>query len=584
MLEHVNEILEELKKNNQIKEDYYQELLQKITDNPAEVLVSLENDGKVPMEILVQAKSKILNVPYVNLEGKPISGEVLRILPQDLAENYEMLVFNKESNRLDVGMINPLNYKAVEAIEFLARKKNYKIRYFIISHSSFNDGYKGYESLNEQVNEALDFAEEKFAPKETKEAGNMEDATQLEEMIKTAPVSKMISVILRHAIDGGASDIHIEPYGDKSRVRYRIDGVLHTSIIMPIYVHAALVARVKVISNLKIDETRIPQDGRMRLNIGDKDVDLRVSILPLINQEKVEMRILRSADKAPTFEDLGFLGVQIEVINKNIAKPNGMFLVTGPTGSGKSTTLFSALGVLNKEGVNISTLEDPVEYHVLGVNQSQIKPEIGFTFASGLRALLRQDPNVIMVGEIRDKETAELAVHAALTGHFVLSTLHTNDAIGTVPRLMDMGVEPFLLSSTLNVIVSQRLVRLICPDCKTRIDLPADIRIEIEEELAKINPDAMYKGVKENKDFIVYHGAGCAKCGNSGYRGRLAVAEVLNVSPNMRKIISEHFDHAKVEQELKEQKFVSIAADGWMKVLLGLTTVEEILRAIKTES
>jgi len=320
------------------------------------------------------------------------------------------------------------------------------------------------------------------------------------------------------------------------------------------------------------------------LNIGDKEVDLRVSIIPLINQEKVEMRILRSADKAPTFEDLGFLGSQVETINKNIAKPNGMFLVTGPTGSGKSTTLFSALGVLNKEGVNISTLEDPVEYHVLGVNQSQIKPEIGFTFASGLRALLRQDPNVIMVGEIRDKETAELAVHAALTGHFVLSTLHTNDAIGTVPRLMDMGVEPFLLSSTLNVIVSQRLVRLICPDCKTRIDLPADIRMEIEAELAKIAQEAIYKGVKENKDFIVYHGAGCAKCGQTGYRGRLAIAEVLNISPNMRKIISEHFDSVKVERELKEQKFVSIAADGWMKVLLGLTTVEEILRAIKTES
>jgi len=583
MLDNTREILTELKNSGQLKEDRYLEYLKKTEESPDEVLLSLETDGFVSAEALAKARGKVFSIPYMNLEGKVLTGDILRILPQDLAGNYEMLIFNKEGNVLDVGLVNPLNYKAVEAVEFLARKKNFKVRYFIISKASFTSGYKSYDSLNEQVSEALDVAQEKFAPEALTPSIDAEQELPMDDMIKTAPVSKMISVILRHAIDGGASDIHIEPFGDKSRVRYRIDGILHTSIVMPIYVHAALVSRVKVISNLKIDETRIPQDGRLRLSINNSDVDFRVSVIPLINQEKVVMRILRSPDKAPTFEQLGFMGLQIEVIQRNMRKPNGMFLVTGPTGSGKSTTLFCALYQLNKEGVNISTLEDPVEYHVLGVNQSQIRPEIGFTFATGLRALLRQDPNVIMVGEIRDQETAELAVHAALTGHFVLSTLHTNDAIGTVPRLMDMGTEPFLLSSTLNMILSQRLVRKICVDCKQQTDLPADIKMEIEEQLKKIQPEAMYPGVKENKDLIVYRGAGCAKCGNTGYKGRICISEVLNISPKMRDIISRHFPQAEVEAELKEQKFLTIASDGWMKVLLGLTTAEEILRAIKTE-
>src|SRR3989344_328624 len=537
MAETARQILDQLLKEGQLDQDKYQHYLSLAEKDTNTLLKALNEDQEISGEALAQAKGQAISMPYINLEGKQITMEILNILPQDLAENYQMLVFGKEGNKLQVGLVNPFNYKAVEAIEFLARKKNFRISYFIISPISFELGYKGYESIKEQVGEALDFAQAKFGPK----AGEAEEVTKLDEIVKTAPVSKIVSVIIRHAIEGDASDIHIEPFIDKSRIRYRIDGILHTSIVLPIYVHAALVSRIKVISNLKIDETRIPQDGRIRLNIDGKDIDFRVSTIPLMGQEKVVMRVLESPDKAPTFADLGFLGNQLKLMEKDLKKPNGLYLVTGPTGSGKSTTLFSALSALNEEGVNISTLEDPVEYHIEGVNQSQVRSEVGFTFATGLRALLRQDPDIIMVGEIRDKETSELAVHAALTGHFVLSTLHTNDAIGAIPRFMDMGAEPFLLASTLNIIAAQRLVRKICPNCKVTEDLPADVRLNIDKDLKNSPDDAWYEGVKANKDFIVYRGKGCTQCGGSGYKGRLAITEVFNVTKKMREIIAQGF-------------------------------------------
>lgn len=576
MSETARQILDELLKAGELTQEKYQPLLKIAEKNPADFFDKLKEE-KISPEALSQAKGKALNIPYINLEGKTIPPAVLKILPQDLAENYQMLIFAQEGNLLDVGLVDPLNYKAVEAIEFLARKKNFRLKYFIISTSSFKLAYKSYATLKEEVSEALDFAEEKFAPR------TAAAPTQLEEIIKTAPVSKIVSVVIRHAIEGGASDIHIEPYGDKSRVRYRIDGILHTTIVLPVYVHAALISRIKVLSNLKIDETRLPQDGRLRLNIAGRDYDFRISTLPLINQEKVVMRILESPEKAPTFEELGFMGPQVKLMEKEIRKPHGMFLVTGPTGSGKSTTLFSALYKLNEEGVNISTLEDPVEYYIKGVNQSQVKSEIGFSFATGLRSLLRQDPDVLMVGEIRDKETAELAIHSALTGHFVLSTLHTNDAVGAIPRFIDMGGEPFLLASTLNLILAQRLVRKICPNCKVKDELLPEIREEMKNMLAELSEEATYPGVKENKDLTVYKGKGCVQCGQTGYRGRLAIAEVVSVHEKMREIIAQGFPADKVKEELKRQKFVSLMHDGWMKVLLGLTSVEEILRATRIE-
>ncbi|MBU1131099.1 Flp pilus assembly complex ATPase component TadA [Patescibacteria group bacterium] len=575
------QIIDELIINNQLTEEQkllYQSIAEK---NPELLETALQKDNAISKEALAQAKGKVLNLPYINLEDRAIDLAILKILPQDLSANYKMLIFDKRGNVLRVGMVNPGDYKAVEAIEFLARKRGYKAEYYIISQAGFKSSFKNYESIKEQVGEALGYAEEKFAPAEI--GKTLEEATTLEEVVKSAPVSKIVSVILRHAIEGRASDIHIEPQGDKSKIRYRIDGILHTSIVLPIYVHAALVSRIKVISNLKIDETRTPQDGRIRLNVAGRDVDFRVSIIPLVNQEKVVMRILESPDKAPTFEELGFMGRQLELMTKNLREPNGMFLVTGPTGSGKSTTLFSALSSLNKEGVNISTLEDPVEYYIKGINQSQVRPDVGFTFATGLRALLRQDPDIIMVGEIRDQETVELAIHAALTGHFVLSTLHTNDAVGAIPRFIDMGAQPFLLASTLNLIVAQRLIRKICDHCKIKEEIKGDVLKEIEENLTALPEKSFYPGLKKDSAPVVYKGKGCAKCGNTGYQGRISISEVLPISQRMKEIIYHGFKSEEVKEELKKQEFITLTQDGWMKALLGLTTIEEILRVTKTE-
>ncbi|MBT4121719.1 type II/IV secretion system protein, partial [bacterium] len=513
------QLLDALKTQDSISPEEYKQYLKMIKANPEKFSKLLNGSAIANTEVIAKIKGQILNMPYEFLEGKKIKEEALKVIPQDLSRNYKVIVFNKEGNNLDVGLVDPSDFKAIDAIEFLARKKNLKVKYFVISPDSFQNAAKGYESIKEQVGKALDFAEEKLAPKS---GTSISDATPLEQVVKSAPVSKIVSVILRHAIEGGASDIHIEPQGDKSRVRYRIDGILHTSIVLPIYVHAALVSRIKVISNLKIDETRIPQDGRIRLTVGEKDVDFRVSLIPLITQEKVVLRVLESPDKAPTFEELGFFGNALEKMEKNLKKPNGMFLVTGPTGSGKSTTLFSALFKLNKDGVNISTLEDPVEYHIEGINQSQVRSELGFSFVAGLRALLRQDPDIIMVGEIRDKETARLAIHAALTGHSVLTTLHTNDAVGAVPRFIDMGAEAFLLASTLNLIISQRLIRRICENCKVKEEVPPEVLVEVKKDLAELPEKAWYKGVKENSNFQFHKGEGCSQCGGTGYKGRLA--------------------------------------------------------------
>jgi type IV pilus assembly protein PilB len=384
-------------------------------------------------------------------------------------------------------------------------------------------------------------------------------------------------------VEGGASDIHIEPLAKEARVRYRVDGILKTSLVLPRNIHSALVARIKVMANLKLDETRIPQDGRIRQVINGKEVDFRVSILPLVGEEKDVMRVLDVTKGAPTLEELGFSGPALAVIDKNIRKTNKMFLVTGPTGSGKSTTLYSILHMVNKEGVNICTLEDPVEYFIAGINQSQVKPEIGFTFAAGLRSLLRQDPDIVMVGEIRDGETAELAIHAALTGHLVLSTMHTNDAFGAIPRLLDMKVEPFLLGSTLNTVVAQRLGRKICKHCKTEDPAAPEVLEEMKKDLSLIPIELIKKELPgfDMTNFKVYRGKGCARCGNTGYSGRVAINEVIDVNEQVRNVIIDDDKNLSIEDIKKSQIFLSIKQDGLIKVLKGLTTMEEVYRVMR---
>ncbi len=532
-------------------------------------------------EELTKIKADIYNLPYQSLIEQKINDQALNTIPLEVSENYKIICFARDENKIQVGLYDPANFKAIEAIDFLAKEEDLKVEYFIISKLSFDNAYRQYKTLGKEISTALKSkAEEEAAFDAT--VKKAEAAVSAEDITKSAPVAKIVSVIIRHAVEGRASDIHIEPLHKESRVRYRIDGVLHTSLILPKNIHSAVVARIKVVANLKLDETRLPQDGRIRTIVNDKEIDLRISILPLINDEKVVMRILDVSRGAPTLEDLGFIGRNLEVIKQNMQKTDGMFLVTGPTGSGKSTTLFSVLNKLNEEGSNIVTLEDPVEYFVKGVNQSQIRPEIGFTFANGLRSLLRQDPDVIMVGEIRDNETAELAIHAGLTGHFVLSTLHTNDALGAIPRLLDMKVEPFLLGSTLNIVVAQRLSRKICPFCKTQTKLPKEILEDLKLSISKIPTDVIKKMMPDFdiKDIKIYKGKGCPRCGNTGYTGRVALVEALDVNDEIKAMIMEAKKILNLDDLVKNQNFITMKQDGIIKVLMGMTTIEEVLRTI----
>ena len=577
-------LLNKLLTQGLITNPQYHEILAKKQASNYSIEKIILDDQIVEEEEFARIKGEVLNVSYIDLRNIPMEREWLRILPQDLAITYKMIVFAVKDNQLEVGLVDPTNFQALEAIEYLARKSNYKVKYYIISKDSYQWALKKYETLKQEVGEVLGEAEEKFLSKSKTAKGKKLEASEgdLDEMIKSAPVSKIVSVIIRHAVEGQSSDIHIEPIGDASRVRYRIDGILHTTITLPDYVHSAIITRIKVMSSLKIDETRVPQDGRIRLNINDRDVDFRVSTIPLVDKEKVVMRILESPDKAPTLEDLGFIGHQSDVLQQELKKPNGLFLVTGPTGSGKSTTLFSAMDTLNSDEVNISTLEDPVEYFVDGVNQSQVHADIGFTFASGLRSLLRQDPDIIMVGEIRDGETAELAVHAALTGHFVLSTLHTNDAQGAIPRFLDMGAESFLLGSTLNLIIAQRLIRKICDRCKEEHTIPAEMMSEVKKLVSQVKPEYIYEGIDLNK-MKFYRGRGCNNCGQTGYKGRIGIGEIISINSSMREIITEDFNKEKFAEELKHQGFYDMKKDGFMKALLGVTTAEEVIRITRQE-
>ncbi|MFA6551225.1 MAG: GspE/PulE family protein [Patescibacteria group bacterium] len=579
------DILDTLRENNVISDEQREEVKRLAQENGAAAEDILISKKIIDSEKLAAAKAKIWGLEYVNLLEKTIAKEVLNIISPEVAENYKVICFNKENNVIDVGVLDYGNLKAIEAVNFLATEEGLQVRYYLISPDSFKKAIDLYQSISEEVEVALKARAEEAAVKE--KTGTKEEKT--DEITKAAPISKIVSVILKHAVEGKASDIHIEPYKNESRVRYRIDGILHTSLILPLSAHNSIVSRIKVLANLKLDETRIPQDGRIRLGFDQKRIDFRVSILPLIEAEKVVMRILDVSKGAPTLEDLGFEGRNLAVIKKNIQKSDGMFLITGPTGSGKSTTLFAALTILNEEGVNISTLEDPVEYFLEGANQSQIREEVGFTFATGLRALLRQDPDIIMVGEIRDGETAELGIHAALTGHMVLSTLHTNDAIGTIPRLIDMHVEPFLLASTLNGILAQRLVRRVCNFCKVEEEISQDIHDDIVEEVKKIY-DIVDDKVKKLFDETIlsdgpksrklYKGKGCTRCGNTGYKGRLSIAEVLDVDDELKSMIANSKELNYKSEVLKKQKFITIKQDGIISALKGVTSIEEVLRVM----
>ncbi|MBI5405203.1 MAG: type II/IV secretion system protein [Candidatus Kerfeldbacteria bacterium] len=539
----------------------------------------LETKNVVREEDLVREKGKLYNIPYVDLFGRVVRAEILNVVPKDVAENSRMVAFSREGDELSVALVDPSNFRALEAIEFIARKNNVRIKYFLTSQSSLKYIIRQYESLSAEVEEALKGAEEES---ELQAQMLKVEEKGLEEVVKTAPVSKMVSVILRHAVEGKASDVHIEPVGEETRVRFRIDGILHTSLVLPKNVHQSIVARIKVLSNLKIDETRIPQDGRFRMVIDGHDIDYRISTLPLVTNEKVVMRILDTSTNLTRLDQLGFEGKSLTAMQENISKSHGMFLITGPTGSGKSTTLYALLGVLNEEAVNIVTLEDPVEYFMKGINQSQTNSEVGLTFAAGLRSILRQDPDIVMVGEIRDNETAELAVHAALTGHLVFSTLHTNDAFGAIPRLIDMNIEPFLIASSLNVVMAQRLVRRICSHCIQETKIPETLEKEVWDEIGRVEKAAIPADANLVKPLKFFRGQGCVRCENTGYKGRVSIAEVLSATPAVQQIIVAKGDIlAMLREEFKKQGMFSMKQDGIFKAIRGITTIEEVWDATR---
>ncbi|PIS34820.1 MAG: hypothetical protein COT37_00600, partial [Parcubacteria group bacterium CG08_land_8_20_14_0_20_43_9] len=483
----------------------------------------------LPEDKLFRIKSEALGIPLKEITLQDVPADVLELVPQDSAEHYKMAPLGKKQNMLEVAMVYPEDLKAQEALNFLARKRGFNYRVGLITLSGFQNFLKKYQDLGREVKTALQELERQLQPG----TGPQESASKTTEgMIQKrseAPISKTVAVILKHAVEGKASDIHIEPTPDKSRVRFRLDGILHPSLFLPKEVHPSIVARIKIISKLKIDETRIPQDGRFSVSMDNKNIDFRVSTFPTILGEKVVMRVLNPDLRVSTFEELGLTGRNLEILKKAAKRPYGMILSTGPTGSGKTTTLYVILDSVNKEGVNIVTLEDPVEYFINGVSQSQVKPEIEYTFATGLRHVLRQDPDIIMVGEIRDNETAELATHAALTGHLVLSTIHTNNALGAVPRMIDLGVRAFLLPSSINVIIAQRLVRRLCPHCRKKVAASGKIKELITEELKDL-PDWAKEEFGSGGNAQIWEPVGCSRCGESGYSGRVGIFEILEMT------------------------------------------------------
>lgn len=528
----------------------------------------------VPEDFLFELKGRNLKIPLRKPNLDDISLSTLKLIPENSAKFYKMVPLKKDEKNLEVGMVYPEDLKSREALKFLSRKYKISYKIFLITPTFYKKVLKKYSTLRGEVGEAL---KELKAESGSKKAKGKVSQEELNRLVEEAPISKIVAVMVRHAVDGGASDIHIEPTRENLRVRFRLDGVLHSSIFLPQRIHSAVVARVKILSKMKLDETRVPQDGRFSTQIREKIVDFRVSTFPTNLGEKVAIRVLDPETGMKSFKELGLEGYTSKIIERAVAKPFGAVLVTGPTGSGKTTTLYAVLKLLNKEGVNVITLEDPIEYYLGGINQSQVRPEIGYTFANGLRHVLRQDPDIIMVGEIRDKETASLAIHASLTGHVVLSTLHTNNAIGVIPRLVDLGIENYLIPPTLNVAVAQRLVRRLCPHCRKKVKAQGEIEKVISRAI-KILPKEIKDKINTNPPFYIYKAQGCKKCRGQGYSGRVALVEALEMTDSLADLISTTLSETRIAEEARKQKMVTMRQNGILKSFIGDTSMEEVMR------
>ncbi len=570
-------------------------VIKKFIDREQAVSLELEikSSGKKIEEIIherqlvsekafFKLKSENLKIPLKEIVSENIPLMILELISEESSKHYKMIPLGKEENVLEIGMVYPEDLNAQEALKFLIRQGRFSFQIFLITLTTFNNLLKQRRTLEREVGTAVKELET-VAEKErdtTRERFIL--TTESEEIREEAPITKIVAVILRHAVDGQASDVHIEPGREKLRIRFRLLGDLYASIFLPLKTHLAIVGRIKIMSNLKMDETRIPQDGRFSAKINDKDVDFRVSTFPTILGEKIVLRILDPNIGLKSLAELGMGERNIEIIKKALERPFGLILVTGPTGCGKTTTLYAALQYLNKEKVNIITLEDPVEYFINNVSQSQIMPEIGYTFARGLRHTVRQDPDIIMVGEIRDAETASLAIHATLTGHVVLSTIHTTNAIGVIPRFVDLGIEAFLIPHTLNMIIAQRLIRKLCSKCREKTKPEKEVKDLILKEIEGWSAKSK-KMINIVPDFSIYKAVGCSVCSQTGYSDRTIISEILLMTDQLAEIISRTLSEAEISKEAARQEMFTMRQDGIFKTLDGVTTIEEVLRVTEQD-
>ncbi len=570
-------VLDILAGKNLIKRDDISRIKEEATKTGATLEEVLEKRGVAPEDIL-ESKAEYLGIPFRPLEGQEVPFEILKYVPEESASYYKFVPVGLKDGVLEVGVVDPDNIEARDALNFISTKVDLPFKLSLISEKDFNKVIESYKGLSGEVTKALSELETELSSSDeeplqlNKEKG--ESGASDMRIIEDAPVTKIVATILHYATEGEASDIHIEHVGDKVRVRFRVDGILNTSLILPVKVYSAVVARIKILCNMRLDEKRKPQDGRFSAKIEGRKIDFRVSTFPAYYGEKIEMRILDSEKGVNPLDKMGLSERNLKLIRNAIARPYGLILMSGPTGSGKSTTLYSMLNEVDREQKNVVSLEDPIEYNIPGMNQSQVRPEIGYTFANGLRSTMRQDPDIIMVGEIRDKETAQLAVQAALTGHLVLSTIHTNNAAGVIPRLIDMGVDPYLIAPTLILAMAQRLVKCLCPGTGKVVPVEGSLKVMIDKDFEDLPPE-FKKEVPFAKEVCEIEAtSGCPK----GTRGRTAVFEILQMSKELEAVILKDPVEAEVYRVARKQGMLTLKEDALIKAFRKEIPIEEVNR------
>jgi len=540
------------------------------------------SSGQIKQDDFRRIKAYLLGIPFVSLKKEKIERDTLFMIPEPIARKHNIVAFRRKGAELEVAMLDPDD---LQAIEFIKKGVGLRILPRLTDNDSIRQILLQYQkSLKAEFGDIIQTESQRLEKAALPTGGEEAGAGELKKLAEGLPVVKIVDTLLLHAILQQASDIHIEPYEQELVIRYRIDGVLHDAMILPKTAAAGIIARIKILSNLRLDEKRLPQDGRFKIESAGQKVSLRVSILPTFYGEKIVMRLLPDAVKGFTLEQLGFHSLGLERIHEGIRGKTGIILVTGPTGSGKTTTLYTILNLLNQPDVNISTIEDPIEYQIPRINQTQVKPEIGFTFANGLRALVRQDPDIVMVGEIRDQETANLAINAALTGHLVLSTLHTNSAAATIPRLLDMGVEPFLVVSTVRLIVSQRLVRQFCAVRESYSLTETELkklnrRLDLDRVLSALKEDKAVPPDESWSKVLFYHPKPSAECPD-GYTRRIGIHEVITMSLAIKELLMKGETAARLEEQAKSEGMLTMLEDGVYKAARGITSLEEVFRVV----